>query len=211
VKRLVIVGAGGYGREMCGAACAGRLLGIESFAVKGFLDDNPHALDGFADCPPILGSLAGYAPQADDVFITAFGNLATRRRAVETLAAKGAAFATLVATSAFLGPRVTVGAGSFIAPGVALTADIRIGRHAAVFHNTSIGHDAVLGDFCHVYAQCSLGGAVKVGDGAQVFPGAVVVPRRTIGAGATVGAGSTVVLNVEPGVTVFGSPAAPVT
>lgn len=208
MKNLIIVGAGGYGREMYGAACAGRLPGVDAFAVKGFLDDNPRALDGFAGYPPVLGTIQDYVPQADDVFITAFGNLATRRRVVERLAAKGARFATLVAASAFLGPNVTVGEGSFIAPGVSLTADVRIGRHAAVFHNTSIGHDAVLGDFTHVYAQCSLGGAVKVGDGAQVFPGAVVVPRRTIGDGATVGAGATVVLNVEPGTTVFGSPAA---
>ena len=203
MTRLVIVGAGGYGREMFGAA-----RGV--FEVKGFLDDNPRALDGFAGYPPVLGSIDGYAPQADDVFITAFGSIPTRRRAVAAIAAKGGKFATLVHPGALLGPNVEVGEGVFIAPNVVLTADIRVGRHAAVFHNTSIGHDSVLGEFCHVYAQCSLGGAVKVGAGAKVFPGAVVVPRRTIGADAVVGAGSTVVLNVEPGATVFGSPAAPV-
>ena len=78
-----------------------------------------------------------------------------------------------------------------------------------MFHSSSVGHDAVLGDFSHVYAQCSVGGAVKVGEGAAVYPGSVVAPRRKIGAGAVVGAGSAVFVDVDPGVTVLGNPAAP--
>ena len=105
---------------------------------------------------------------------------------------------------------MTVGDGCYLAPGVSLTADVRLGRHTDVFHNTSIGHDTTAGDFVHVYAQCAIGGGVRLEDGASVYPGSVVVPRRTIGAGAVVGAGSTVFLNVPPGTTVHGNPAAPV-
>ncbi len=78
-----------------------------------------------------------------------------------------------------------------------------------MFHNSSVGHDSVLGDFSHVYAQCSLGGGVILGDGARIFPGSVVVPRRMIGENATVGAGSAVFLNVPAGKTVQGNPASP--
>ena len=62
---------------------------------------------------------------------------------------------------------------------------------------------------CVDAAKFVLGGGVTLGEGAVVYPGSVVVPRRTIGAGAVVGAGSTVFLDVEPGVTVLGNPAAP--
>jgi len=209
MRHLIIVGAGGYGREMYGAALGAVGYGTE-FDVRGFLDGRPDALDGFAGYPPVLGAPETYAPQPDDVFITALGNIASRRRCVRLVEARGGKFISIIHRSAFLGPNVEVGAGSFIAHNVVLTADVCVGRHAAVFHNTSIGHDSVLGDFTHVYAQCSVGGSVRIEEGACVYPGSVVVPRRTVGANAVVGAGSTAVLNVRPGVTVFGCPAKPI-
>ena len=209
MKHLVIIGAGGYGREMYGAALGSVGYGT-AFDVRGYLDARADALDGFAGYPPVIGDPSTYVPDVDDVFITALGDVASRRRCVQQVIEHGGSFVSLVHRTAFLGPNVTVGDGSFIAPNVVLTADVRIGRHVAVFHNTSIGHDTSLEDFSHVYAQCSIGGSVRVGNGAVVYPGSVVTPRRTVGEGAVVGAGSTVILNVKPGVTVFGSPAKPV-
>jgi len=209
MKHLIIVGAGGFGREMFGAAREAVGFGT-AFDIRGFLDARADALDGFAGYPPILGDPSTYVPEPGDVFITALGSIAARRRCAEALEAKGAEFIAVVHRSASLGPNVVVGAGTFIAHNVVLTADVTVGRHACVFHGTSIGHDTVLGDFSHVYAQCAIGGAVRIGEGAAVFPGAQVVPRRTLGDGSVVGIGSVVVLNVAAGQTVFGNPAQPV-
>lgn len=209
MKHLVIIGAGGYGREMYGAAL-GAVGYATAFDVKGYLDARADALEGFAGYPPVIGSPETYVPEPDDVFISALGGIDSRRRCVRLVSDRGGKFVSVIHRTAFLGPNVTVGEGSFIAPNVVLTADVRVGDHVSVFHNTSIGHDTVLADFSHVYALCSLGGSVRIGNGAIVYPGSVVVPRRTIGDGAVVGAGSTVILNVRPGTTVFGSPAAPV-
>ena len=209
MKHLIIVGAGGYGREMYGEALGAGGYGT-AFDVRGFLDARSDALADFKGYPPVIGSPETYEPEADDVFITALGSIVSRRRCVELVKAHGGTFVSIVHRTAVLGPNVTVGEGSFVAPNVTLTADVTVGRHVAVFHNTSIGHDSVLGDFSHVYAQCSIGGEVRVGEGAIVYPGAVVTPRRTIGEESVVGAGSTVILNVKPRTTVFGSPAKPV-
>jgi len=209
MKHLIIIGAGGYGREMYGAALGAVGYGTE-FDVRGYLDANPDALADFVGYPPILGAPETYTPQADDVFITALGNIKSRRKCVALIEARGGKFISVIHRSAFLGPNVVVGEGSFIAHNVVLTADVRIGRHATVFHNTSVGHDSTLDDFAHVYAQCSIGGSVRIEAGASVYPGAVIVPRRTIGANAVVGAGSTVILNVDAGVSVIGVPAKPI-
>jgi len=208
VKHLVIVGAGGFGREMFGTAREAVGYGSE-FDVKGFLDAKSTALDGFVGYPPIVGSPDSYVPAGDDVFITALGSIASRRHCVEVLEKKGAKFISIIHRTATIGPNVVIGEGSFIAPHVSLTVDIAVGRHVSVFHSSSVGHDTVLGDFSHVYAQCSVGGAVKVGEGAVIYPGSVVAPRRKIGADAVVGAGSAVFVDVDPGVTVLGNPAAP--
>lgn len=206
LKHLLIVGAGGFGREMFAAAREAVGYGTV-FDVKGFLDDRADALADFAGYPAILGTPGTYEPQSNDVFITALGSIAARRRCVALLEQKGAVFQTIIHRTAICGPNVTVGAGSFLAPHVTLTADVTVGCHTCVFHNTSIGHDTRLGDYAHVYAQCAIGGGVRIESGASVYPGAVVVPRRTIGADAVVGAGAVVLLNVAAGTRVFGNPA----
>ena len=209
MRHLIIIGAGGYGRETFGVALGACGYGTD-FDVRGFLDARPDALAGFAGYPPVIGSPETYVPEAEDVFVTALGDIASRRKCAELVSAHGGKFIPLVHRSAVLGPHVVIGEGTLVAPNVFVSADVRLGRHAAVFHGTSVGHDAVLGDFSHVYAQCSIGGGVRLGEGAVVYPGSVVTPRRTIGAAAVVGAGSTVFLNVRDGETVIGNPAKPV-
>jgi len=209
MDRLVIVGAGGFGREMFAAARESAGFGRD-FGAFAFLDANAGALDGFSGYPPIVGSPDTYVPAEGDVFITALGDVDSRMRCAKALAARGAKFATVVHRTATVGPNVSIGEGSFVAPNATLTADVRVGRHVDVFHNSSVGHDTAIRDFAHVYAQCSIGGCVVVGEGARVYPGSVVTPRRRIGDRAVVGAGSTVFLDVPPGVTVHGNPAAPV-
>lgn len=208
MKHLIIIGAGGFGRELYGAAREAVGFGTE-FDIKGYLDDRPDALAGFAGYPPVLSSLAAYRPEPDDVFITALGDIATRRLCVSLIREKGGRFISIVHRSASLGPNVKVGVGSFIAHNVTLTADITVGDHVSIFHNTSIGHDTSLGDFSHVYAQCAVGGAVRIGAGASIYPGARIVPRRTIGEDAVVGIGSVVIVNVPDRTTVYGNPATP--
>ena len=206
MKNLVIIGAGGFGREMF--ATAREAVGYgETFTVKGFLDGNPSALDGFSGYPEIIGAPETYQIEENDVFITALGSIAARRRCAAMIEERGGRFISVIHRSASIGPNVTVGDGSLVAHNVVLTADIKVGRHSCVFHGTVIGHDTVLEDFTHVYSLVSVGGGVRIAEGASVFPGARIVPRVEIGAGATVGIGSAVVRGVPPGVTVFGVPA----
>jgi sugar O-acyltransferase (sialic acid O-acetyltransferase NeuD family) len=206
MKNLLIIGAGGFGREMF--ATAREAIGYgDDFVIKGFLDGNPPALDGYEGYPSIIGTPETYEIEDNDVFITALGNLDSRRRCVAMIEQRGGEFISIVHKTASLGPNVKVDAGSFIAHNVVLTADIEVGRHSCVFHGTVIGHDTKLKDFTHIYSLVSIGGGVRIEDGASVFPGARIVPRVTIGERATVGIGSAVIRNVEPGITVFGVPA----
>lgn len=206
MKHLVIIGAGGFGRELYGIARESLGYGA-LFDVKGFLDARSDALAGFAGYPPVVGSPEDYRPAADEVFITALGDIAARRRCVAALEAHGATFWTLVHQSASLGPNVVLGTGTLVAQNAVISADAVVGNHACVFQNSIVGHDACLGDFTHVYSLCALGGGVTMKEGAVVYPGAQIVPRRTIGANAVVGTGAVVLLNVKAGETVFGNPA----
>lgn len=206
MKRLIIIGAGGFGREIANAAQEAVGYGTE-FVLKGFLDQKPDALDGFAGYPPLLGSPEAYAVQPDDVFFVAMGNLRLRRKNAELVAAKGGRFQTLIHRTASLGRNVVIGAGSYVAHNAVLTADIQVGRNVCVFHGTVIGHDGRIGDCSHVSSLVFLGGGVRLGAGVTLHPGVRVAPFKTIGDGATVGIGSVVLTNVRAGATVFGVPA----
>ena len=206
MKNLIIIGAGGFGREMFAAAREAVGYG-ETFRIKGFLDGNVSALDGFSGYPGIIGSPETYAIEEGDVFVTALGSISARRRCAAMIEERGGRFIPIVHRSASLGPNVTVGDGSFVAHNAVLTADISVGRHSCVFHGSVIGHDTVLEDFTHVYSLVSVGGSVRIREGAAVFPGARIVPRIEIGEGSVVGIGSAVVRSVASGTTVFGVPA----
>ncbi len=209
MHRLLIVGAGGFGRELCGAArdCIG--YGTD-FEIAGFLDARPDALDGFAGYPPVVGSPDSYEPGPCDAFIAAIGGIAARRRCVSLMEGRGGRFMSLVHRTASVGPNVRIGEGSFVAQFATVSADASVGRHSCVFQCAVVGHDASVGDFAHVYAHCAVGGGARICDGAVLYPGAKIAPRRTVGTGAVVGLGAVAILDVKPGETVFGNPAAPV-
>ena len=57
----------------------------------------------------------------------------------------------------------------------------------------------------------AVSGNVHLGDGVTIGTGANVLPGVTVGAGAFVGAGAVVTADVEPGLTVAGVPARPIT
>jgi hypothetical protein len=59
MKELLIIGARGFGREVFSLAKQSIGYG-ESFEIKGFLDDNVNALDGFPNYPKIIASVEEY-------------------------------------------------------------------------------------------------------------------------------------------------------
>ena len=121
MKQLVIIGAGGMGRTLFDIARES--LGFETeFVIKGFIDDNIHALDGFENYPPVLSTISGYMPQPDEVFTFSIGGEA-RRACITNLIEKGAEFINLIHRTARIGTNVRLGAGNIIAAYTTLGAD----------------------------------------------------------------------------------------
>lgn len=79
MKQLIIIGAGGLGREIADILCECKERSTGELSFKGFLDDNPSALpcDGKYK---MLGCLKNYRPKPTDVFICAIGNPEIREK-----------------------------------------------------------------------------------------------------------------------------------
>lgn len=203
--RLLIVGAGGWGREVLsqlqGDADYGKV-----WTIGGFLDTRAHILNELGCDTPILGDPLSYAPQDGDAFVCAVGLPKGRIKYAQPLLDKNALFIPVL-TKASIGTRVRVGRGCLLCSYVQVSPDVWIGDFANVHTQTVIGHDVHIGDYVQIGAMVFIGGGARIGNLATIHPHATILPGIQVGEGATVGAGAVVVKNVSPGATVFGNPA----
>ena len=206
MKDLLIIGARGFGREIFAAAqdCIG--FGT-AFTIKGFLDDNPHALDTTPGYPPIIDSVEHYQPTDNDVFVCALGDPKWQKHYADIMLEKGGQFINLIHHTAAIGKNTTLGIGCIILGDVGISCDITIGDFVTCQSRVLMGHDVIIGNHCHIGSLSHLGGHVQVGNSTTIHPGAIILPRVKIGDQCVIGAGSVVIRKVKDGDTVFGNPA----
>jgi sugar O-acyltransferase (sialic acid O-acetyltransferase NeuD family) len=205
MESLIIVGAGGFGREVLAWA----RQASPACHVKGFLDDNPDALARTPVDVPLLGPVTGYRPSPEDRFICAIGRVDYKRRCVETLLAAGARFATVIHRTAVIGEAVRLGNGVILCPHTVVASHAQLGDFVSVNLHSTVAHDAVVGRWSQLHCHVDVTGGVTVGEGVTIGSHASLLPGVRVGDGALVGAGSVVMGDVAAGVTVFGAPARP--
>ncbi len=207
MKQLLIIGAGGFGREVAEWARQSTAFRRE-WEVAGFLDDRPEALAAYPDNGlPIIGSTLDYRPGPNDVFLCALGDPRLRAEMRQRFQERGAVFTRLIHASVVMGRGVQLDPGVILCPGVVLTTDLHIGANTALNVSSAVGHDAEIGVDCQISSFCDITGWVRIGDRVLLGSGARLIPGRQVGSDAVVGAGAVVVRDVPPAVTVFGNPA----
>lgn len=209
-KQVVIVGAGGFGREVLDVLNAANEISNE-WIFEGFVADDPPPKD-------ILNRINAQWLSAVDEFLTSnnpdnyvigIGNPLMRRSIASRFDQLGWNAATLIHPSAAIGADVEIAAGSVICSHVSITTNVRIGRHVHVSRNSTIGHDCRVSDFVTINPIVAVSGDVKLHEGVTMGTHSSILQGLSVGAGATVGAGAVVVRDVAPNSTVVGIPAKP--
>lgn len=210
--RLVIVGAGGHGRETLDVVEALNAVGA-GWKFLGFLDDADLGDEAQARLERRGVRVIGPVEQIGELdarFVIAVGDAATREKLARRASESGAAAApAIIHPSTVIGSDVEIGDGSVLAAGSHLTTNVRVGRHVHVNVGTIVSHDTVIDDYVTLSPGTRLNGDVWIGRGAFIGTGAVVVRGHQVGPRAVVGAGAVVVRDVEPELTVAGVPARP--
>lgn len=204
IRRVLIVGAGGFGREVYRWACGAWPADIGR--LTGFLSADPAMLAGH-DCPiPILANPLAFQPTPDTAFLLAIGIPRVRRTVAEALCSRGAEFLSLVHPTAIVSPTAVIGPGSIICPLSVVSDNARLGRFTLVNYHSSLAHDAVAGDFAVVSPYAALAGGAEIGD--DVFLGlhASVGPGKRIGPRSKVSANSAALCDAPADSLVYGVP-----
>ena len=202
MKSIVIVGFGGFGREIDWLAKeCGR-------TVLGFLDDNTDP--GKQGAYTVLGGLDSWPEYSNADFVVAIGNPRVRKKVVEELENQGLTdFATLIHPSVRMDESVEIGKGTVICAGSIATVDINIGNHVILNLNVTVGHDDIIHDFVTVAPMVALSGNVVLEEGVEVGTGAVIRQGITMTCGSMLGMGAVLTKDTEANMIYVGSPGKP--
>lgn len=199
---VVIVGAGGHGREVLQAL---REEGQVEFL--GFFDDNQPD-------PGLLRRVGaewlGPVERLNDLpagvqYLIGIGG-GRSRCAIDTQAGARQAY-TLVHPMTSVGSDVELAPGVVVFPFATVTTNIRLGRHTHVGRGAAVGHDSTLENYVSVYPLAAVSGNVHLEAGVTVGTTASIRQGVRVGAHTTVGSGAAVVRDLPGGIVAVGVPA----
>lgn len=206
-KKLVILGAGGFGREVVQYV---NDINSQSkqYDILGFVDDDPLKRGQTYDSVPVIGDLSSINTREIEIYaVCAIAKPALKKEVVERAYDAGLKFINLVHPTVYLSGSVSFGEGIIISPYCVISVDTFVGSHAAINPQCGIGHDAHIGDFSTLYWNVNISGNVKLGNCVEVGSKAFIKQGLNIGDDAVIGALAAVIRNVEPNTTVAGVPA----
>lgn len=199
-RRILIVGAGGFGREVL--QWTRDAWPEQASKISGFLSADPARPVPL----PIVGDPAIFEPEDGDALLLAIGIPHTRRLVADSLRAKGGRFLTLVHPTALVHATAHLGAGSILCPYSIVSDSARLGECVLLNYHSSLAHDASAGDYAVLSPYATLAGGAAIAEEAFLGLHASVGPGKRVGARSKVSANSTALVDVPKDAIVFGVP-----
>lgn len=197
MKKLILVGASGFGREV--AWLVERInKENQEREIVGFLDDNEELIGEIINGYTVLGNIESVANYKDSYFVCCIGSSRIRKKVIDNLKCyyPPIKFATLIDPSVDISKYTKVGEGSIICAGTILTVNINVGKHVIINLDCTLGHDVVLDDFVTLYPSINVSGQTTIGNSSEIGTGSHIIQNKTIGKNSIVGAGTVVIDNI---------------
>lgn len=200
MSNLIIVGAGGFGREVfCWLT-----QDLQNRTI--FFDESPKS--ELILNRKVISDLSNYKDRNN--FITyAIGDPKTRFNLTQKLNPLGLNQTAIAHKSVITGVDVYLDQGTIICPNSILTTNISLGKYVIINLSVTIGHDCRIGDFVTISPGANISGNVKIGNFSYIGTNATIREGVTIGDHSIVGMGAVVVKDVSPNCVVVGNPAKP--
>lgn len=207
MKNIVIIGAGGVGREV--SLIIQQINELEpTWNLLGFIDDNTDNWGKVINGYSVIGGIDSLEFLSNDTYIViAIANYEVKKKIVNKVNNKFK-FATIVHPKVWIHDYMTVGQGTIIYEGAILTANIEIGNHVIISPKCGVGHDSIIKDYVSLLWNVNVSGNDLIEEGVMMGSGSTVIQGKKIGKGSIIGAGAVVVNDIESFSTAVGVPAA---
>lgn len=206
MKNIVIIGAGGVGREV--SLIIQQINELEpTWNLLGFIDDNTDNWGKVINGYSVIGGIDSLEFLSNDTYIViAIANYEVKKKIVNKVNNKFK-FATIVHPKVWIHDYMTVGQGTIIYEGAILTANIEIGNHVIISPKCGVGHDSIIKDYVSLLWNVNVSGNDLIEEGVMMGSGSTVIQGKKIGKGSIIGAGAVVVNDIESFSTAIGVPA----
>ncbi|EIM05709.1 serine O-acetyltransferase [Planococcus antarcticus DSM 14505] len=208
MKQIVIIGAGGFGREV--AWLIERINQVkEEWNLIGFVDDDKEIQGKEVNGYKVIGNIE-WLKEKEVYVVNAIGDPIVKKKVISRLEGSKNIYPVLIDPNVIYSNSVSFGEGSIICAANILTTDIQVGSHVIINLDCTIGHDATLGDYTTVLPSVNVSGFVETAECVSIGTGSAVIQGVKIGANTVVGAGSVVVKELPANCVAVGAPAKPI-
>ncbi len=200
MNQLIIIGASGHGKVISDIA------GLCGYERIQFLDDNR----SLKKCGkyPVIGIGDDFFKYVDDTtdFFVGIGDAKIRKRIQEKIKNANGRITRLIHPNAVIADGVRIYDGTVVMAGVVINSGTVVGGGVIVNTSSSIDHDCIIGDYCHIAVGAHICGTVMIDNEVWVGAGATVSNNVNICGGCMIGAGAVVVKDINVQGTYLGVP-----
>lgn len=202
MKKLVIIGAGGYAKSVIDSLLPGQ------YELCGFVDLYKAVKGDVHLGYPILTSSIQELPNPERYcYFICIGNNMDRKSYFDYLIENNYEVISVVDRTAMVSSNSKLGTGVFIGKLAIVNSGAVVGNNSILNTRSLTEHGCCIGSHVNLSTNAVINGDVVVEDGSFIGSCSVVNGQVRIGAWATIGSGAVVVRNVSPHDTVVGIPA----
>lgn len=167
MKRLVIIGAGGYGGAIADIA---EQLNIYEEIL--FLDDGKTGEN-------IKGKCTDYVKYINlsTEFYPAFGNNSLRVEWLDKLNSINAKTATIIHSTAFVSPKAVIECGTAVLQGAVVNTNSIVKRGGIININAVVDHDCIIEEGCHICINAVVKAENKIPPKTKIEAGEIIQNR----------------------------------
>ena len=211
MKKIVILGAGGFAREVAWLIEEINNKNAE-WDLLGFIEEGNKHVGSVLNYHKILGDFEWVTnSKIDNLFyICAVGDPKLKLKFCEAAENLNLKPATLIHPGVKMSSYNIIGDGTIICAGCIITVNTQIGKHVIINIDSTIGHDSIIGDYSTILPSVNISGNVNIGTGCNIGTSAAIINKIIIGSNTIIGAGATVTKDLPENCTAVGTPAKPI-